>query len=273
MYSISVIIPSYNRATTLPRAIDSVLAQGLNPEEIIVIDDGSTDGTLKLLEDSYPDVIVISQENNGVSHARNRGIEKAQGNWIALLDSDDEWLAGKLEKQIAAIRSNPDTLLIHTDEIWIRNGKRVNQMDKHKKQGGFIFKQCLPLCAISPSSSLIHKSLFETIGLFDENLPSCEDYDLWLRICAQYPVVYLDEALIIKYGGHDDQLSRKHWGMDRFRIQSIARLIENASLSDEDRLSAISMLKTKIKIYLNGAKKHNNTAHVSEFERLAALYN
>ena len=216
--SISVVIPTLDRRYTLPRTLDSVLNQTLPPDEIIVVDNGSTDGTSSMLKTDYPDVICIHEAKLGVSAARNKGILFANGVWIALLDSDDTWHPSKLEEQLKANRNNPGHRLIHTDEHWYKRGKRVNQLMKHKKRGGYIFKDCLQLCCISPSSALIEKSLFQNIGQFDEDLPVCEDYDLWLRVSAQEPILYVDQPLTIKYGGHEDQLSKKYWGMDRFRI-------------------------------------------------------
>ena len=200
---------------------------------------------------------LIEQENRGVSAARNAGIRAATGTWIALLDSDDEWLADKLERQLQAVTTETDTVtvLCHTDEIWIRRGRRVNPMKKHRKHGGHIFEHCLPLCVISPSSVLMHRRLFETVGEFDEELPACEDYDFWLRVTARFPVLFLDEPLIIKHGGHHDQLSRHFWGLDRFRITALEKIIASSSLSDSDRAAAESMLAHKVAIYASGARK------------------
>ncbi|MCP4992198.1 MAG: glycosyltransferase family 2 protein, partial [Gammaproteobacteria bacterium] len=216
---ISVIVPTYNRSQVLGRAIQSVLDQTFPAHEIIVVDDGSTDNTKQLVRDLFPQCRYIEQPNRGVSAARNTGIESATGNWLAFLDSDDEWLPGKLRAQIALLEKNPEVKICHTEEIWIRNGKQVNQMKKHAKSGGHIFQNCLPLCVISPSSVIIHREIFHEIGAFDEELPACEDYDLWLRICASHPVAFVEQPQINKYGGHEDQLSQKHWGMDRFRIK------------------------------------------------------
>ena len=214
---ISVVIPTYNRKHTLPRALDSVLAQSYQPFEIIVIDDGSNDGTFDLIKSKYPSINLLESHKpskslkgysqKGVSVARNVGIKQSKGDWIALLDSDDEWIPDKLIKQVQLLKKNEGSVFCHTNEIWIRNGIRVNQHKKHQKYGGYIFKECLDICRISPSSALIHKSIFEDIGLFDESLKVCEDYDLWLRITSNYPVLFLDEFLIKKYGGHEDQLS------------------------------------------------------------------
>jgi len=255
--NISVIIPTYNRAHILARAIKSVEKQSLPATEIIIVDDGSTDATEALVKNKSPNCCYIQQDNQGVSSARNRGIEAASGEWLAFLDSDDEWLPQKLETQKSALEAHPGLHLCHTEEIWIRNGRRVNQMKKHAKSGGWIFPKCLPLCAISPSSVIIHSSLFEKVGQFDETLPACEDYDLWLRICAFYPTLYVETPQIIKHGGHEDQLSHKHWGMDRFRIQALEKIIAHPELSQTDRQAAVDMLITKAGILAQGAKKRD----------------
>ena len=179
---VSVVIPTFNRAKLVERAIESVLRQTRSADEIILVDDGSTDETTSNIVNKYTnEVLFLTQYNKGVSAARNFGIDRAAGDWIALLDSDDEWLPSKLERQVALIENHTDCLLCHTDEIWIRNGVRVNAMNKHKKSGGDIYQQCLPLCAISPSSVIFQKQLLDDVGNFDETLPACEDYDLWLR--------------------------------------------------------------------------------------------
>ncbi|MCH8010873.1 MAG: glycosyltransferase family 2 protein [Candidatus Marinimicrobia bacterium] len=264
--TVSVIIPTFNRSSLLQRALDSVLSQTICPHEIIVVDDGSTDETAVLVEQEYPVIIYFHQSNKGVSAARNRGIREASGDWIAFLDSDDMWLPEKLERQFEALRANPDMKLCHTDEIWIRNERRVNPMKKHKKYGGWIFQKCLPLCCISPSSTLIHRSIFDEIGLFDETLPVCEDYDFWLRVTARHLVLYVDEKLIIKYGGHEDQLSKKYWGMDRFRIQALEKILSSDKLGGDDRLATEQMLADKIQIYIQGAKKRGKLEEVDSYK-------
>jgi len=270
--TVSLIIPTYNRCTSLKKALDSVLQQSILADEIIVVDDGSTDATAKMLTTYFPSVIYIKQENQGVSAARNTGIRQAKSEWIAFLDSDDTWLKNKLEAQLAALQQTPDIKVCHTEEIWIRHGVRVNAMNKHKKMGGWIFKQCLPLCAMSPSSVLIHRSIFDSVGLFDENLPACEDYDLWLRISAQYPVLFLEQPLINKYGGHADQLSHKHWGMDRFRIQALDKLLQQGQLSQENNLAAQLMLIKKARIFQKGALKRGKIESANYYQALINQY-
>ena len=184
---ISVIIPTYNRKKHIKKAIDSVMRQSYEPFEIIVIDDGSIDGTYELIKQSYSSsqISIEKQINNGVSSARNKGVKLANGDWIAFLDSDDEWLENKLELQVREIKKSKNFLICHTNEIWIRNGIRVNQMKKHQKYGGSIFEKCLDMCRISPSSVMINRCVFDEIGLFDESLIICEDYDMWLRITSK----------------------------------------------------------------------------------------
>jgi len=264
---VSVVIPSYNRAATLPRAIDSVLQQQRPVDEIIVVDDGSSDGTAEMLAGSYPMVTLIQQPNRGVSAARNQGIRHTRGEWIALLDSDDAWLPNRLTLQLEYVQQQ-GLRFCHGEEIWIRNGKRVNAMHKHRKEGGWIFPQCLPLCVISPSASLIHRDVFSDYGLFDEDLPACEDYDLWLRICAHEEIAFVSEPVITKYGGHADQLSRQHWGMDRFRVRAIGKLMGSTTLKPEYIELCRQTLLEKAHILLKGARKHSNTALIEEMQQL-----
>ena len=139
MPTVSAIIPTHNRSQTVLRALRSVYAQRILINEVIVIDDGSSDDTVARIQAEFPGVILICQTQHGVSHARNRGIDAAQGEWLAFLDSDDEWLPIKVETQLNAVRNNPSSRICHSNEIWIRNGRRVNPMNKHRKHGGWIF--------------------------------------------------------------------------------------------------------------------------------------
>ena len=256
---ISVIIPTYNRKKYIKRAIDSVIRQSYKPFEIIVIDDGSTDGTYELIKKSYSSsqISIEKQINNGVSSARNKGVKLANGDWIAFLDSDDEWFENKLELQVREIKKSKTFMICHTNEIWIRNGIRVNQMKKHQKYGGFIFEKCLDMCRISPSSVMIRRCIFDEIGLFDEDLIICEDYDLWLRISSKYPVLYLDSMLIKKFGGHEDQLSKNINGIEQFRIQSLEKILKNLPLKHSYFNAAKNMVLKKLRIYRSGLIKRN----------------
>jgi len=263
---ITVIIPTYNRKHTLNRAVQSVLNQTYHPLEIIVVDDGSTDGTYEWLQETFPSVQTIYQPNQGVSAARNHGIKQSKGDWIALLDSDDEWCETKLERQVQSLKENVNILFCHTNEIWVRNGVRVNQMKKHQKYGGFIFEKCLDMCRISPSSVLLKKTIFNDVGFFDESLPVCEDYDLWLKITAKFPVLFLDELLIKKFGGHQDQLSNVQHGIEQFRIQSLENILSQDFLTEDQKSDAIDMLIIKLKIFANGLKKRSKLSEYKHIE-------
>ena len=265
--NISVIIPTYNRKETLKRAIQSVLIQSYTPYEIIIIDDGSDDGTKEWLKDNFPNVKYIYQMNSGVSSARNKGIKFARGDWIALLDSDDEWLPSKLKDQANEIESNPAAKFLHTNEIWIRNGVRVNQMKKHKKYGGYIFEKCLDMCRISPSSVLIKKDIFDEIGMFDETLKVCEDYDLWLRFASKYPVHFLDQPLIKKYGGHSDQLSKVDDGIESYRIRSLKKIMNSGILNKKQKTITKDVLVKKMYIYAKGLEKRNKIRELNDTKK------
>jgi glycosyltransferase involved in cell wall biosynthesis len=257
---VSVIIPTFNRSQKLLRAVESVISQHYKGLEILVIDDASTDTTYKdLLKFGKSITYIRLNKNTGVSGARNTGIHNATAPWIAFLDSDDCWLKDKLRIQMLFIKDNPETIACQTDEIWIRNGRRVNPKIKHKKPSGNIFNQSLKLCLVSPSSVIIKSSVFNEIGIFDESLPAAEDYDLWLRISCRYPIYLIDKKLIVKEGGHHDQLSKKFHAMDRFRIASITKLIQSGVLSLEQKTAALKELKRKCSIYAHGCLKRGKT--------------
>lgn len=268
---VSVIIPTYNRGWILREAIDSVLAQDYTDYELIVVDDGSTDNTREILGSYGRDIIVLRQPNQGVSAARNRGIAESCAQLVALLDSDDLWLPQKLTRQLAFFQSNPDAMICQTEETWVRNGVRVNPKKRHHKLSGLIFEPSLALCLVSPSAVMIRKTLFDTVGLFDESLPACEDYDLWLRISCRYPVFLIDEPLIIKHGGHQDQLS-KAAGLDKYRIQSLKQLIDTGQLSKSQQDAAIKTLQQKCRVYAGGCRKRGRNGEASHYEELSEDY-
>jgi len=249
-------------------AIESVLAQSYADRELILVDDGSTDDTQASVAAFLPRLTYVYQEHQGVSAARNHGAVIARGEYLAFLDSDDLWRKDKLLRQMQFMESHPKALICYTDEIWIRRGVRVNPMKKHRKYSGMIFPHCLPLCIISPSSALFARRLFEEVGKFDETLAVCEDYDLWLRIAARHPVYLVDEPLIVKRGGHDDQLSRSRIGQDRYRIVALEKLLRGDVLSPDQRKRTIHELVRKCSIYGNGCIKRGK---IEEGERVLSI--
>ena len=260
MAAVSVVIPVFNRARKVVRAITSVLSQTFNDVGIIVVDDGSTDETKKAVEQFGDFVTYVAHSSNlGVSAARNMGIKKSNGPLIAFLDSDDHWLPEKLAVQAGFFDEHPEAVVCQTEELWIRNGSRVNPMKKHLKPSGDIFEPSLKLCLVSPSAVMLKRCLLDKVGVFDEDLPVCEDYDLWLRISCRYPVHLIREPLVVKEGGHPDQLSASHKGMDRFRIKALVKLIKSGMLNEKQLEATLEELSLKCRIYGNGCLKRGKT--------------
>ncbi len=256
MSRVSVIIPTFNRARKVVRAVSSVLYQTFKDYEIIVVDDGSTDGTREALTSVFPHIKYLSHPKNlGVSTARNIGIRASGSPLIAFLDSDDYWRAEKLSVQVEFFRQHPKAIACQTEEIWIRNGRRINPRKKHLKPSGDIFGPSLKLCLVSPSAAMLRRSLLNEVGLFDPDLPACEDYDLWLRISCLYPIYLIGEPLAFKEGGAPDQLSARYKGMDRFRIRAMAKLIKGNKLNGMQRVEVFQELSLKCTIYGNGCLK------------------
>jgi glycosyltransferase involved in cell wall biosynthesis len=257
---ISVIIPTYNRGYVIERAIQSVLAQTRWPLELIIIDDGSQDNTPErvaswISQAPFP-IRYFKTSNRGVSAARNLAIQQAMGEWCAFLDSDDAWLPHKLEEQARLAEQKPTLSIIHGEEIWIRNGVRVNAMKKHQKYGGMIYHHCLLLCCISPSAVMIKTALLKEVGGFREDFPVCEDYDLWLRLTAKHCVGFIADPIIQKFGGHSDQLSRQYSVMDYWRIQSMLAMLNSGMLTPSDADATVFELRKKATIVIKGYQKH-----------------
>jgi glycosyltransferase involved in cell wall biosynthesis len=224
--------------------------------ELIVVDDGSTDETRTVLE-PYAEknlLTYICQEHGGVSAARNRGIRAARGDWLAFLDSDDEWLPGKLAAQTEDLARKPGLLISQCQEIWYRGGRRVNPGRKHLKKEGWLFLDSLARCLISPSAVILSPRLLEETGLFDETFPVCEDYDLWLRVTSRYEAGLLDRDLVIRHGGREDQLS-SGFGLDRWRIRALKKILAQPHLTGGQREAARLEMERRQKIYEAGLKK------------------
>jgi len=272
MALISVIIPTYNRPSKTLRAVASVLYQTYKDFEIILIDDGSDQLSRDALRPLHPYLQYLSHDTTrGVSAARNTGLRASRAPFIAFLDSDDYWRPDKLAAQAAFFKNHPRALVCQTNEIWIRRGKRINPKRKHLKPSGDIFEPSLKLCLISPSAVMLKRSLLDEVGFFDESLPVCEDYDLWLRITSRYPVFLIDRNLVIKTGGHDDQLSSSLPGMDQYRIKSLVKLLRTGSLSEEQALAALQELKTKCSIYGRGCLKRDRLEEGNRYLRLPQI--
>lgn len=253
---VDVVIATFNRGFILSVAIDSVLAQGYPNFNCLVVDDGSRDGTEKLLKDYGERITSIRQENRGPSAARNRGIRAGRAELVAFLDSDDSWHPEKLEIQAAAMERSPEFLISHTQETWYRRGEVLPQKKHQHKPSGDIFARALPICVVGMSTVMVRRELFDRVGYFDEDLPCCEDYDFWLRASLKTRFLLVDRPLTRKEGGRPDQVSAVfRVGMDRFRIRSLANLIEREDLTSEQETLARGELRRICQIYGHGAIK------------------
>lgn len=267
---VSVIIPTYNRADLVKEALDSVLAQTIDglEMEVIVVDDGSSDNTRAVIESRGPPVKYFCQPHQGVSAARNTGIKAASGTWLAFLDSDDLWLPEKLQGQLNFFRFHPNWRICQTEEVWMRNGLRINPRDYHRKPSGYCFSALLERCLISPSAVMLPRSLLDEVGLFDETLPACEDYDLWLRIGCRYPIGLVQQPLVVKRGGRSDQLSTTVAALDKYRITALVKLLRGGVLTCRQQALTMQVLVKKCGIYGAGCVKRRR---IKEAERIFSL--
>ena len=273
MAVVNVIIPTFNRAEKVVRAISSVLSQTCTDFEIIVVDDGSTDETEHAVGQFGEHIIYIPHPSNlGVSAARNTGVKRSGAPLIAFLDSDDHWFPEKLAVQVNFFNDHTEAVACQTEELWIRNGRRVNPMKKHLKPSGDIFEPSLKLCLVSPSAVMLKRSLLDEVGLFDEDLPVCEDYDLWLRIACRYHIHLIKKALVVKEGGDPDQLSAGHKGMDRFRVKALVKLIKNGTLNERQLKATLEELYLKCRIYGNGCLKRGKMEEGKYFLHLPEIF-
>lgn len=269
MKTVSVVIPTFNRALKVCRAVSSVLLQTFRDFDLIVVDDGSTDDTRQKLNQFRDRITLIQHPGNlGVSAARNSGIRASSAPLVAFLDSDDYWLPKKLETQVAFFRENPGAVACQTEEMWIRSGRRVNPCNRHLKPSGHIFIPSLKRCLVSPSAVMLKRHLLEEVGLFDEDLPACEDYDLWLRVLRNYPIELIKEFQLVKEGGNADQLSSAIPGLDRFRIRALVKLIEKGDLRPEYLRATLEELRTKCRIYGAGCLKRGKREEGEVYLRL-----
>ncbi|MBF0217197.1 MAG: glycosyltransferase family 2 protein [Candidatus Omnitrophica bacterium] len=270
----SVVIPVYNRETFIAKCLNSVLSQDFDDFEIIVVDDGSTDSTGSVIKDNFHDkrLRYFYHENKGVAAARNTGIRSSKGEFIAFLDSDDRWTADKLSKTVEYIDKYPLAKIFHTEETWFRRGALLGQKKKHKKPTGRVYRHALPLCCIGMSTAVVNRSVFDDIGFFDESFPACEDYDLWLRAANKYELILIPEALTIKEGGRPDQLSNSVWGLDRFRIKALEKMILSNILKPEDLELTILEFRNKCLIFAEGAANRGNVKSACDYRSLSVKY-
>lgn len=208
MPEVSAVIPAYNAARYLGEAIDSALAQTFRDLEIIVIDDGSTDDTARVVARYGGSVRSISQPNRGVSSARNRGIEESRGRYVAFLDADDVWMPAKLQRQLEALRENPQTRACYSAHLWV-DDRLAPLRENRGPRRGTALEDLLRTGNVvgSPSSVIVERSIFSEVGGFSDAFSLCADWEMWVRIAARTEFAYINEPLV-QYRVHADSMSR-----------------------------------------------------------------
>ena len=270
----SVIIPTFNRSQIVVDSIVSVLEQSYKCYEIIIIDDASTDNTLTILKDKYfnnPKIKIISNKRNmGVSYSRNIGIQNASYDWICFLDSDDLWHMSKLEQYNNILHVKSNTIdFIHSNEIWLRNGVTVDQPSKFAKTGKNIIEKCIKQCLFSTSTLCINKRVLEEYTMYDESLPVCEDYDLFLKLLLNdHHYFFVDEALTTKRAGICEQLSYSHYNLEIYRLISLSNISQTIASSHYLYKTILIEIERKKQIVKKGALKHNNLRILNLIESL-----
>jgi len=222
----SIIIPAYNAIKYLPETLESVLKQSFTDFEVLIIDDGSHDNIVEWsTEIKDPRVKLFSQKNQGVSAARNLGIKNATGEYIAFLDADDLWESTKLEKQLQYFHKNPYPGLVHTEMVLIdEESKSLGRKFTSNVEGNAL-KELLEQNTIVTSSVIVRRSCLETVGNFDKNLTSSEDWELWVRIASVYPIALIKEPLVF-YRQHPNNTT-KNWQMLEQDLGSIEQIFQS----------------------------------------------
>jgi glycosyltransferase involved in cell wall biosynthesis len=276
MPRVAVVIPVRDRAGFVAEAIESVLAQDYRDHALIVVDDGSSDESAEAASRALartPQLPgrVLRTAPRGVAAARNAGVAAGDSEWIAFLDSDDLWLPAKLGRQMAWLDAHPGYRIAQTEERWIDRGHHRNPRAWHRKEEE-LFPRGLERCLVSPSAVAVRRDFYEELGGFDEAYPVCEDYELWLRVAVRERVGLVPETLVVKRGGHPDQLSRSTWGLDRYRVAALAKLLGNASLDPPTRAAVVGVLEAKCAVLAKGAARRGRDDEAGRYRDLAARF-
>lgn len=255
--SVSVIIPSYNAGRWIKSTIDSALAQTYSNIEIIVVDDGSTDESVSIISENFPEVKLITQTNQGVAAARNKGIENSSGEWIAFLDADDIWLPNKIRDQFELLATDPEAKMAYSAwHVWpsqtpspdpelLCDLQNIREnTDEFRGPSGWIYPELLEDCYVWTSTVLAKRTLFGQIGNFDATLKIGEDYDLWLRASQSTKILRVAKPLAL-YRIHPTSLT-KSTPLENYQAIVINRAIEKWGYRSADGRVASKVRVNKV---------------------------
>ncbi|MDP3704044.1 MAG: glycosyltransferase [Candidatus Omnitrophota bacterium] len=224
MPTASIITPTHNRATMLKEAIESVLAQTYQDWEHIIVDDGSTDGTMGLVTryaGQDPRIRYVFRRHGGLPAARNTGLLAARGRYLAFLDDDDLFLPDKLKRQVATLEQRPELCFIYAPVYEVHDNREGSRyLPRHL---GRTFAELFDGATPQVSSIMVRRACLEEVGGFDERLPHCQDYDLWLRLAARFPFDYLTDPVGV-YRRHRTNMSRKLIGLIASQLTILSRI-------------------------------------------------
>jgi glycosyltransferase involved in cell wall biosynthesis len=195
-------------------------------------------------------------------------VSRSRGDKVAFLDSDDQWLPEKLERQSRVWERSPEAALVYSAEIWMRKGTRVNPPAHYRGASGRILERSIRACVISPSTAVIKRSVFESLQGFRPDYPVCEDYELWLRLCSRYSVAYLSDPLVVRYGGRPDQLSFSYPAMDYWRVRALASLAGSSMLTDLERLALAREIVRRGRVLIKGYRSRGKRSLLAEVVNL-----
>jgi glycosyltransferase involved in cell wall biosynthesis len=266
MPEVSVVIPAYNAARYLGAAVESVLAQTFDDLEVLVVDDGSTDGSADLVADLGPKVRVIRQPNSGVSSARNRGIAESAGRYLAFLDADDTWLPEKLERQLAALRASPAGRFCYTAFVIADAELQPIELRRAALSGTARETLLLDGNVVGASTPLCERELLAEAGQFDPSLSQCADWDMWIRVAAHTDFLYLDEPLV-NYRQHGTNMSNDPRLLEEDSVEVLERAF---AAPDLDPGLAGRRRQAMGRIYMVLAGSYFQAGRYRDFMRCAA---
>jgi glycosyltransferase involved in cell wall biosynthesis len=295
MVGATVVVPTCNRREMVAQALQSVLAQTYRNFELVVVDDGSTDGTpmhlMRLLGAEPRAVEILSRmnpaalnpffhqfvhdgipiqyqyhPNRGLGAARNRGIRHARGTYVAFLEAEDLWEPTHLQAQIAFLDGDGWARIARVGGRQAKDGTRARRSRRAEEASGWIFSQALEACPAGLSCAVVHRGCFAECGTFDENMPACDDYDLWLRLAARFPIHYV-AGPEVTHRSPRPELASHSWTWDRFRVYALEKAFQSGQLNPEQRFLVSQEIVRRCEHLVEGYRRQKSEERANFYER------